>query len=72
MQVIDNKSGQLCGHYPSELLVIEGHRMSSSHPTGYDIMYTHVHVGHHYSIDLCLYLTVEAFKTKAVATTLLC
>ncbi|CAI8010569.1 Myotubularin-related protein 14 [Geodia barretti] len=26
VEVIDNKSGQLCGHYPSELIVIERHK----------------------------------------------
>lgn len=25
VQVIDNKAGQLCSNYPSELVVIEGH-----------------------------------------------
>lgn len=24
-QVIDNREGQLCNHYPSELVLIEGH-----------------------------------------------
>ena len=30
MQVIDNKAGQYCSHYPSELVVIEGHLNHSS------------------------------------------
>lgn len=30
LQVIDNKAGQYCSHYPSELVVIEGHLNHSS------------------------------------------
>ena len=25
VQIMDNKQGQLCGHYPSEIIILEGH-----------------------------------------------